>query len=616
MLKLSRPIIFYNSEQYIVEAIESVIDQSYSNWELVLIDDGSSDNSTMIAKGYVEKYSKRIRYFEHENHQNKGMSASRNLGISKSNGMYFCFLDSDDIYMPQKIKNNIKIMCSYPEVEFIVAATEYWYSWTGNIKDREKDRVWMNFGVKPRSVIEPPILLFHFINDIKTAPCIGSFLIKKKAIHKVGLFIEEFKGLYEDQAFITKLYHKTRGYVCDECLDKYRKHPESSVEVSKSKGTIQTATINFLNWVEEYFLENNLIDLKIWKALIERRQKVINNYITNSYTKQDYKERLNYEEKNKEYTTKYEKLLNSKDEWKSIAKERSEKLKQVRNRLEKSKNRISLLKESKLHWKNIAEERKIKNKLQDKKIKSFKAKGINRYLLFLDTYTQYVYLNFLKIIKSIYLISTKTQPDTNKTDTKTISGKISGKLEAKTDLLFKRSLNPVSKEWGFDRGVPIDRYYIEDFIKYNSAAIKGKILEINDNRYTIKYGKHKVIESDVLDINENNTKATIIADITDSKHISTNKFDCIIFTQTLQLIYDFESAIKTLHRILNKNGVLLVTFPGITKILVDRNYGWYWNFTTFSAEKIFNKYFHSEDLHINRGIRQLAKQNSLKYWLF
>src|ERR687889_2435319 len=90
---VSSIIIFLNRERFIQEAIESVFAQTYDNWELLLVDDGSTDGSTQIALRYAERYPEKVRYLEHPGHQNSGMSASRNLGIRYAKGEYIAFLD-------------------------------------------------------------------------------------------------------------------------------------------------------------------------------------------------------------------------------------------------------------------------------------------------------------------------------------------------------------------------------------------------------------------------------------------------------------------------------------------------------------------------------------------
>jgi len=128
-----------------------------------------------------------------------------------------------------------------------------------------------------------------------------------------------------------------------------------------------------------------------------------------------------------------------------------------------------------------------------------------------------------------------------------------------------RRVTPISQQWGFDRGLPIDRYYIENFLAHHENDIRGRVLEIGDNSYTPKFGGNRVTKSDVLYVEEGNPKATIVADLTSANHISSNTFDCIILTQTLQLIYDVQAALQTSFRILKPGGVLLATLSGIAQ---------------------------------------------------
>ena len=96
---VSAIIVFWNEEQFIEEAIESVFGQTYGHWELLLVDDGSSDRSSKIARHYTDQYPDKVRYFEHQGHVNRGMSASRNLGVGSARGRYISYLDGDDVWL-------------------------------------------------------------------------------------------------------------------------------------------------------------------------------------------------------------------------------------------------------------------------------------------------------------------------------------------------------------------------------------------------------------------------------------------------------------------------------------------------------------------------------------
>ena len=156
-----------------------------------------------------------------------------------------------------------------------------------------------------------------------------------------------------------------------------------------------------------------------------------------------------------------------------------------------------------------------------------------------------------------------------------------------------RRLTPISQVFGFDRGKCIDRYYIENYLTCHADKIYGHVLEIGDDAYTKKFGNSRVTKSDVLHRQEGNPNATIVGDLAQADYIQSDTFDCIILTQTLQLIYDARAAIQTLHRILKPTGVLLATFPGICQISrydMDR-WGDYWRFTSLSARRLFEEAF-------------------------
>jgi SAM-dependent methyltransferase len=166
--------------------------------------------------------------------------------------------------------------------------------------------------------------------------------------------------------------------------------------------------------------------------------------------------------------------------------------------------------------------------------------------------------------------------------------------------------------WGYDRGLPIDRYYIESFLARQSGDIRGRVLEIEDSTYTRRFGGNRVTRSDVLHVVEGNPLATIIGDLTDAPQIPSNTFDCIVLTQTLQLIYDFRAAICTLHRILRPGGVVLATFPGISQNN-DRDWSnnWYWSFTPLSGRRMFEEAFASEHVHVGASGNVLSAASFL-----
>ena len=164
-----------------------------------------------------------------------------------------------------------------------------------------------------------------------------------------------------------------------------------------------------------------------------------------------------------------------------------------------------------------------------------------------------------------------------------------------------RRLKPISDSFGFDRGLPVDRYYIERFLARNASEILGRVLEVGDDAYTRKFGGSRVTRSDVLHVAAGNPRATFVGDVTDPRVLPENAFNCIIFTQTLQLIYDVRAALVQLHRALAPGGVALVTAPGISQI--DRGeWGntWFWSFTPTAMERLFGDVFGPDAVMVRR----------------
>ena len=165
---------------------------------------------------------------------------------------------------------------------------------------------------------------------------------------------------------------------------------------------------------------------------------------------------------------------------------------------------------------------------------------------------------------------------------------------------YLRRLLHVGGALGFDQGLCIDRYYIEEFLSTHALDIRGDVLEIGEDTYTRRFGGVRVTRSDVLHKTEGNSNATIIADLTSADHIAQDTFDCAILTQTLQYIYDLKATVLTLYRILKPGGVVLATIPGIAYI---SRYDWehwgeYWRLTSLSARKLFSEVFPPENVEV------------------
>lgn len=169
-----------------------------------------------------------------------------------------------------------------------------------------------------------------------------------------------------------------------------------------------------------------------------------------------------------------------------------------------------------------------------------------------------------------------------------------------TGIGLLRRTEPVSREFGFDRGLPVDRHYIETFLEENASVVRGRILEIGDSAYTHRFGGDQVTSAEVLNVNAGVEGTTYVADLTDAPNIPSDAFDCVVLTQTLHLVYDMPAAIRTVHRILRPGGTVLATVPGISQLASDGwEESWYWSQTPLAATRLFGDVFGANDVEVS-----------------
>jgi glycosyltransferase involved in cell wall biosynthesis len=498
--------IFWNAERFIRDAIESVLEQTFEDWELLLVDDGSTDASTRIAREYAAAHPDKIRYLEHPGHVNNGMSAARNLGIEAARGEYLGFLDADDIWLPYKLEEQIAILRERPEVDMLFGYTQYWRSWNGEPEELGKDRI-LDPGVPLDTVIEPPALLITLYPlGVASAPSMSNLLIKRSGMVALGGFEESFRGLYEDQVFLAKAYLTQRILVTGRIWDRYRRHPDSCVSVSVGAGEYEPTRKRYLTWLESYLegqrVENPQVKKAMRYALWPYRHPVLN---------------------------------------------------------------------------------RLAGPIADPPVPVLMVGFLKR--------TAYRLLP-KRLVHWLQRMRHSEAP--------VPVGAVSmGNL---------RRLAPVSRDWGFDRGRPVDRYYIERFLSSYAGDIRGRVLEVADDAYTKQFGGDRVRQSDVLDISQRNPGVTIVADLSSGEGLPSQAYDCLIVTQTLHLIYDLRAAVAHLHRALKPGGVLLVTLPGISPIARDGQGRWHdcWRFTVFSARRLFEEFFPSQSLDVQAHGNVLA----------
>ena len=484
--------IFLNAAAFLQEAVESVLTQTYENWELLLVDDGSTDASSAIARCYAERYPDRVRYLEHAGHRNRGKSVSRNLGIRHACGDYIALLDADDVFLPDKLQQQVAILKAHPQAGMVYGPTLYWYSWTGKPEDSRRDYL-RKLGVQPETLFYPPELLTRFLRDGGMVPCTCGLLARRSVVEHAGGFAETIQDMYEDQVFLARLCLAAPVFVTGTCGDRYRQHPGSSSNQAIQAGEYHPTRPNparyaFLTWLATYLEHQDIRDVALWKAL---RQAF-----------RPYRHPVAY------------RLL--------------DRTRQLGRRLRRGL------------------ERSAKDVLPD---------------LVLRWLPQRWYPGYRPAVGRVRF----------------------GNL---------RRVTPISREFGYDRGLPIDRYYIERFLACHAADVYGRVLEIGDDSYTRQFGGDCVSIRDVLHVHADNPLATFVGDLTHAEQLPSDAFDCFILTQTLHLVYDLRPALSTIYRILKPGGVVLATVPGISQISSDEwsDY-WHWSFTTLSARRLFEEFF-------------------------
>jgi glycosyltransferase involved in cell wall biosynthesis len=265
--------IFFNAERYLDEAIQSVLAQEFKDLEFLLVDDGSSDRSTAIALDFAKRFPHSIWYLEHPGHANRGMSASRNLGIRSARGSLIAFIDADDVWEPCKLSEQVAILDAHPEVGMVCGAVRYWRSWLG-----QEDQILLT-GARQDEILPPPLAsVTTYPLGSASAPCPSDLLLRRDLAESVGGFEEHFTGprqMYEDQAFLAKIYLKASVYFSSKVWLSYRQHPESCVATTKRDGRYDEVRSYFLTWFQNYLkarsARSTAVERRLRRALWQSR---------------------------------------------------------------------------------------------------------------------------------------------------------------------------------------------------------------------------------------------------------------------------------------------------------------------------------------------------------
>jgi len=260
-------IVVKDGESYIKEAIDSVLGQSYSDWELLIVDDGSTDGTAGIVRDYEKTLPGKIRLLLHRDGKNHGISASRNRGIEEARGTYIGFLDADDVWLPEKLLEQTSILNGNPSVDMVYGRTLIWHSWDQSSK---RSDFYYSLGVDGGACYQPPLLFKLLLENKSQTPTTCNVLVRSSLFKHVGGFEDSFRLMFEDQTFFARALVFSACYVSNSTWAKYRQHSKSCSAVSGKLGREAADRYAFLKWLDTSMKRQDVpfhVRLTLWRAL-------------------------------------------------------------------------------------------------------------------------------------------------------------------------------------------------------------------------------------------------------------------------------------------------------------------------------------------------------------
>ncbi len=256
-------------EKFMKEAVGSILSQDYRPLQILFVDDGSRERIDDRIRSWCVDGEVTVQLLHHENRENKGASASRNLGLNESIGKYITFLDADDVWLPGKIREQCAIMERDKRLSMIFGLTTHWFGWQVSHAGDDRD-----FTVRPgfhgQTVFEPPVYLAGMLRGRFLVPNPSNLMARRDAALACGGFEEEFPGLYDDQVFIAKMALINRICAVPKIWDKYRQHPDSMMARTGYAEEVM-ARQNFLKWLTAFCHKSGLQYSEISEAIAKDR---------------------------------------------------------------------------------------------------------------------------------------------------------------------------------------------------------------------------------------------------------------------------------------------------------------------------------------------------------
>jgi len=609
----------YNQARFLGEAIESVLAQSYPHFEIVVVDDGSRDGTSEVAARYPN-----VRCVRQPN---LGLAAARNSGLRRSESEYVVFLDADDRLLPEALEAGLECFDVHPECAFVSGRFRF-IAADGSL----------------RKEYTPPHVKDHYLALLRRnyIAMHATVMYRRAVFEVVGGFEDSLKAC-EDYDLYLRIARKLPICHHDRLVAEYRLH---DANMRRNAGLMLKSALTVLRTQWKYAKEDKR-HKEAYRAGVRFWQSWYGDPLVDevraNVQEGDWKRVVGGILVLLQYYPRGLALLSERRmERRKLAQElaaRKQKLKARRKKLEIRGQQLREFESTPVKERQEAQRlrkrtQRLTLKVQnlDQRLQNMRGSRAGRFLR--------------KLLRKLSCTrSHKQQVKNYKQQVEKVRGRLA-KERRRSERLRKRNqrltlqaqnlarqvqntgsstrrehpppvgqvsfgsfgrVTPISRKFGFDRGQPVDRYYIENFLTHQADDIRGRVLEIGDDTYTRQHGGERVEHADVLHVTEGNPQATFVADLTSAEHVPSDAFDCIIFTQTLHLIYDVRSAIRTLYRILKPGGVLLATFPGISQIAQDQwGEHWYWAFTTQSARRLFEETFPAPNVEIEAHGNVLA----------
>ena len=479
-MRVSVVITCFNHGHWLEDAITSVLQQTHHPIELIVVDDGSTDDTAAVCRRFPD-----VSYVYQ---RNAGLASARNTGLRCAAGRYVCFLDADDLLLPHAIATGVAALRKNPDWGFAYGGYTVVTGARELLRTVHADRAETSYG----ALLTTNRIRMH-----------ATVLYRRDALEEAGAFDPTLPAS-EDYDMMLRVARRrpvgSHGVVVAE----YRQH---DTNMSQDAERMLTSSLRVLEAQED-------------KVESRQERKALNTGLDG-----------------------------------------------IRRYYGAKLVRQALL--------DLARPARVPSALR--RLALARRAAPQAYLAVLTGGPR-------SVLRTIY----RALPGRLGSWARETRDRASGRPPlGKVIFGDLRRLEPIDADFGFGRGIPVDRHYIETFLARHAGDVGGRVLEIGDNTYTLRFGGDRVARSDVLDVRADAPNATFVADLQDAPELPDDAFDCVILTQTLQYIFDVPAAVQTIRRILAPGGVVLLTVPGLGQVDRDeRRDSWYWHITEPAVRRL------------------------------